>query len=97
MSNQNTNKNAKIALVAGILAIGLLAVALVGSFPLANRAATQETELQHPLLNNNTSVKPTVSATGTATTSVKPDKVSVTVGVETNGTTAEEAAQRTLT
>jgi len=35
---------------------------------------------------------PTVSTSGFATTKVKPDKVSVTVGVETNGTTAQEAA-----
>jgi uncharacterized protein len=34
----------------------------------------------------------TVSTSGTATTKVQPDKVSVTVGVQTNGTTAQEAA-----
>lgn len=34
----------------------------------------------------------TVSSSGTATTKVQPDKFSLTVGVETNGTTAEEAA-----
>src|SRR5581483_9236040 len=36
----------------------------------------------------------TVSTSGTATTKVAPDKFSVTVGVETNGTTAEEAASK---
>lgn len=91
-SNQNVNKNTKIALFAGILAVGLLAAVLVGSFPLTSRgAAAQESGLQHSVLPNNTS---TVSATGTATTSVKPDKVSVAVGVETSGTSAEEAASK---
>jgi uncharacterized protein len=36
----------------------------------------------------------TISTSGTATTKVKPDKISVTVGAETNGTTAEEAASK---
>lgn len=36
----------------------------------------------------------TVSTSGTATTRVEPDKFSVTVGVETNGTTAQEAADK---
>jgi hypothetical protein len=36
----------------------------------------------------------TVSTSGTATTKVQPDKFSVTVGVETNGTTAQEAADK---
>ena len=34
----------------------------------------------------------TLSTSGTATTMAKPDKVSVTLGVETNGTTAQEAS-----
>jgi hypothetical protein len=36
---------------------------------------------------------PTVSTSGSASTKVQPDKFSVTVGVETNGTTAQEAAE----
>jgi uncharacterized protein YggE len=36
----------------------------------------------------------TVSTSGTATARVQPDKFSVTVGVETNGTTAQEAADK---
>lgn len=36
----------------------------------------------------------TVSTTGTATTKVNPDKFSITLGVQTNGTTAQEAASR---
>lgn len=91
MSYQNENKNTKIALVAGILAIGLLAATLFGSLSVANRASAQ-TDLQLP--GTNSTSKPTVSTAGTATTDVKPDKVSVTVGVETNGTTAEEAATK---
>ena len=90
MSYQNENKKTKIALVAGILAIGLLAATLFGSLAVANRASAQ-TDLQLPGTN---ATKPTVSTAGTATTSVTPDKVSVTVGVETNGTTAQEAADR---
>ena len=39
-------------------------------------------------------VSATVSTSGTATTKVQPDKFSVTVGVETNGTTAQEAADK---
>ena len=34
----------------------------------------------------------TISTSGTATTTVKPDKVTVSVGVDTNGTTAQKAA-----
>lgn len=40
------------------------------------------------------SVYSTVSTSGTATTRVQPDKFSVTVGVETDGTTAQEAADK---
>jgi hypothetical protein len=36
----------------------------------------------------------TISTSGSASTKVEPDKVSVTIGVETNGTTAEEAASK---
>ena len=40
----------------------------------------------------NSTMHSTVSTSGTATTKVEPDKFTVTVGVETNGTTAQEAA-----
>jgi uncharacterized protein len=36
----------------------------------------------------------TISSSGTSTTEVRPDQVSVTVGVETNGTTAQEAVSQ---
>lgn len=42
-------------------------------------------------LNNTSTTPSTVSTSGTATTEVMPDKLSVTVGVETNGTTAQDA------
>jgi uncharacterized protein len=42
----------------------------------------------------NASDTATLSTTGTATTKVQPDKVSVTVGIETNGTTAQEASSK---
>lgn len=38
--------------------------------------------------------KSTLSTSGTATAKVKPDKFTVTVGVETNGTTAQEATSK---
>ena len=44
--------------------------------------------------NNSTEQRAAVSTSGTATTKVQPDKFSVTVGVDTNGTTAKEAADR---
>jgi uncharacterized protein len=37
---------------------------------------------------------PTLSITSTSTTEVRPDRLSVTVGVETNGTTAQEAVSQ---
>jgi uncharacterized protein YggE len=36
----------------------------------------------------------TISSSGTSTTEVRPDQVSVTVGVETNGTTAQQAVSQ---
>ena len=46
--------------------------------------------------NDNLAANPpsTVSSSGTSTTEVRPDQVSVTVGVETNGTTAQEAVSQ---
>jgi uncharacterized protein YggE len=84
MSDQNM-KSRNFALVAGILAIGLVAATIIGGQSFT--AAAQQQEEQ----NNNTE-HPTVSTNGTASTDVQPDKVSVTVGVETDGETAAEAA-----
>ena len=144
MSDQHKSKNQKLVLMAGILAIGLLATSLAGSQLMNARAQTSNSE-QKPVtsiddidcskqvssvhcvvgptmqLDNDTSTagngsqvvtsndnancsespslvhcvdnasKATVSTSGVATTKVQSDKFTVTVGVETNGTTAEEA------
>jgi uncharacterized protein YggE len=45
-------------------------------------------------VDSNSDGMATVSTSGSATTKVEPDKVSVTVGVQTNGTTAGEAASK---
>jgi uncharacterized protein YggE len=81
MSDQKLNP--KFALLAGILAAGLFAAVFAGT-QLVQSAAAQ---------NNDTESQPesTVTTSGTATTTVDPDKFTVTVGAETNGTTAEEA------
>jgi uncharacterized protein len=45
--------------------------------------------------NDNLAANPsTISSSGTSTTEVRPDQVSVTVGVETNGTTAQQAVSQ---
>ncbi len=60
-----------------------------------NATQTDETNLNidnFSKRNDYLSANPsTVSTSGTSTTQVRPDQVSVTVGVETNGTTAQEA------
>jgi uncharacterized protein YggE len=54
----------------------------------ATQTVTQPTERD---LDNASAPPSTVSTSGTATTEVRPDQLSVTVGVETNSTTAQEA------
>lgn len=54
----------------------------------ATQTVTQPTERD---LDNASAPSSTVSTSGTATTEVRPDQLSVTVGVETNSTTAQEA------
>jgi hypothetical protein len=71
-----------LALIAGILAIGLVAASIIGGQSMTAAAQQQEQNTEHP----------TMSTNGTAHVDVKPDKVSVTVGVETSGETAAEAA-----
>lgn len=142
MSEQYTSR--KIVLIAGIVAIGLLAAVLTGSQIMNARAQTSSEQkpvtsiddvdcskdfssvhcVEWPIVepqddtstasSNGSQVvrsvdeidcardsslvhcvdsnKATVSTSGTATTKVRPDKFTVTVGVETNGTTAGEAA-----
>ena len=74
----------KLILLVGVLAAGIFATAFASTQLLSANA-------QSPNESNGNS---TVSASGTATTKVDPDKFSVTVGAETNGTTAQEAAER---
>ncbi len=54
----------------------------------ATQTVTQPTERD---LDNASAPPSTVSTSGTATTEVRPDQLSVTVGAETNSTTAQEA------
>ena len=88
MSSYKNNRN--LVLIASILAIGLVAASILGgqSLTTTTKAAAQQPDIP----NTNNSTKSTVSTTGTANTNVNPDKVSVTIGVETNSTTAAEAA-----
>ncbi|TLY07892.1 MAG: DUF541 domain-containing protein [Thaumarchaeota archaeon] len=108
-NNINKNKqNAKFAVVAGILAVGILAAALTAgqmfnaALAQTNYAAGNGTTTDSsgskiassPYYHDNYGGQSTVSTSGTATTKVKPDKFSITVGVETNGTTAQEATSK---
>jgi len=97
MSNQ-TNKRT-LALIAGILAIGMVAASITGGQLLSARAQNSTSvdldcepnaEICEQQIEE--TVQSIVSTSGTAIVKVDPDKVSVTIGVETNGTTAAEAA-----
>lgn len=99
--------NAKLALVGGIIALGIFASAIAGSQMLNANAQTSGGNIQKPITSaddqktasvpvgnsfkNNDNRTTTVSTSGTASTKVKPDRVSITVGVETNSTTAQNA------
>ena len=82
MSDQN--KDMKSILLAGIIAAGVFAGAFGSMQLLSANAQTNETSSE--------TTHSTVSTSGSATTKVQPDKFTVTVGVETKGTTAAEAA-----
>lgn len=84
MSDQNMKKR-NLALVAGILAIGLVAATIAGS-QFTSTAVAQQPQAQ------TTGERPTISTTGSANAKVNPDKVSVNIGVETrSNTTAADA------
>ena len=101
---------ASIFLGAGLLSATLLSAQLFSPSALAQKANGTTVELDCPpdavvceqqTDNGGTGIsqadgtdRSTVSTTGSATTKVEPDSVSVTVGVETNGTTAQEASSR---
>lgn len=101
MSDQKTNRRL-IALVAGILAISMVAASIAGGQMLSAQAQNStdpmpvdlecptgaevcEQDIEHE-------AQSVVSTSGTATVKVTPDKVSMTIGVETRGETAKEAA-----
>jgi uncharacterized protein len=92
----------KLAFFTGLLIVGVLTAAalFVGSHTL--NAHAQISSENSPLEQNNSFVQgrllsanlSTVSTAGSATAKVTPDMFSVIVGVETNGTTAQEAVSR---
>ena len=100
--DRSTRNMKKLALFTGLIAVGvLMAAALFASSPMLNAHAQISSEnsllgqnnsfLQGTSLSANLS---TVSTSGTATAKVTPDMFSVSVSVETNGTTAQEAVSR---
>lgn len=103
MSNPNFGNKRKLGLIAGILVMGLVAASIAGGQALS-AAAQQNSERPLPVdvgcptgaeicePEIEDVVQSIVSTSGTATVKVGPDKVSVTIGVETKGTTAAEAA-----
>ena len=96
-------KETMFAVLTGILALGIFAAVYSSTQMLNAVAQTSEEQASSGISADEAlpisapyyhgySATPTVSTSGTATTKVQPDKFSVTVGVETNGTTAQEAA-----
>jgi uncharacterized protein len=103
MSDQKTNNRKMLALIAGILAIGMVAASITGGQMLSAQAQNSDdpmpVDLECPTgatvceQQIEDAVQSVVSTSGTATVKVNPDKVSITIGVNTQGKTAEEAAQ----
>jgi hypothetical protein len=103
MTYPNLGDKRKLVLIAGFLAMSLVAASIAGGQALS-AAAQQNSDDPMPVdLECETGatvceqeiqdvVQSVVSTSGTATVKVTPDKVSVTIGVETRGETAEEAA-----
>src|SRR5688572_27688063 len=99
-------KETMFAVLTGIIALGIFAAAYSSTQMLNAVAQTSEEQsretsgisvdealpISAPYYPGHGGT-PTVSTSGFATTKVQPDKFSVTVGVETNGTTAQEAAE----
>lgn len=84
-ASRDNNKLKALAILA-VLAIGVFSATLVASQALS-KASAQTNE-------DDNDERPTISTSGTATTKVNPDKVSLTVGVETDGATASEAVAK---
>lgn len=103
MSDQKTNNRKMLVLIAGILAIGMVAASITGGQMLSAQAQNPDdpmpVDLECPTgatvceQQIEDVVQSVVSTSGTATVKVNPDKVSITIGVNTQGKTAEEAAQ----
>jgi len=101
MSEQKTNKR-MFALIAGLLAISMVAASIVGGQMLSAQAQDSNEPMPVDLECETGAtvceqqiedvIQSIVSTSGTATVKVMPDMVSVTIGVETRGDTAEEAA-----
>ena len=104
MSDQKTNKR-MYGLIAGVLAIGMVAASIAGGQMLSARAQNATGNVAATSVDLDCeptaeicqqqieeTVQSTVLTSGTATVKVDPDKVSVTIGVETRGDTAAEAA-----
>jgi uncharacterized protein YggE len=103
MSEQKTKNKRMLALIAGILAMGMVGASIAGGHMLSASAQNPDDPMPVDIgcptgaevcEEVEGAVHSVVSTSGTATTKVQPDKFSVTVGVETNGTTAQEAADR---
>lgn len=99
MSNPYFGNKRKLGLIAGILAMGLVAASIAGGQALSAAAQQNSTDPLPVDFGCETGaeicedvVQSIVTTSGTATVKVDPDKFTVTVGVETEGTTAEEAA-----
>jgi uncharacterized protein YggE len=84
-SRQHSNKLKALAMIA-VLAIGVFAATVIASQALTTASAQTNGDTDDQ--------RSTVSTSGTATTKVDPDKVSVTVGVETDGNTSKAAVSK---
>jgi uncharacterized protein YggE len=96
MSNTNIGNKRTLGLIAGILAMSLVAASIAGGRALSAAAQQNPTDPMPVDLGCPTGAEvceeTIVSTSGTSTVKVNPDKVSVTIGVETRGQSAEEAA-----
>lgn len=81
--------NLRIVLLAGVAAVAL-SVAVLAANHAQNATAQQPGNNTQQPATNATS---TLSTSGTATTKVQPDKFTVTAGVTSNATTAQEAVE----
>jgi uncharacterized protein YggE len=103
MSDQKANNRKTLALIAGILAIGMVAASITGGQMLSAQAQNSDDPMPVDVgcptgatvceQQIEDVVHSIVTTSGTATVKVNPDKVSITIGVDTQNKTAEEAAQ----